>query len=158
MRIFVCKLRLHLPDSKHLRGLVCHEIFGNFFRDSEIFGLHPPPPPPPPPPTIHVSYGPGGVFYRLCWAQLNINWIKLNFLANYFISHKTKAMTFSNFNHNMYADWENVDLHICMLWTNSKTSYSILDYNIARRWHEVGREDLGKRMYTSIKFHLGPSG
>ena len=45
MRIFVCKLRFHLPDSKHLRGFVCHEIFGNFFRHSEIFGLHPPPPP-----------------------------------------------------------------------------------------------------------------
>jgi hypothetical protein len=52
MRIFVCKLRLHFPDnSKHLRGfVVCHEIFGNFFRHSEIFGLDPP--------TIHASYGP----------------------------------------------------------------------------------------------------
>ena len=37
MRIFVCKLRLHFPNSKHLRGLVCHDIFGNFFRHSEIF-------------------------------------------------------------------------------------------------------------------------
>ena len=45
MRIFVCKLRFHFPDSKHLRGFVCHEIFGNFFRH---FGLHPSPPPPPP--------------------------------------------------------------------------------------------------------------
>jgi hypothetical protein len=36
--------------SKHLLGFVCHEIFGNFFRHSEIFGLHPPPPPPPPHP------------------------------------------------------------------------------------------------------------
>jgi hypothetical protein len=53
MRIFVCKLQLHFPDSKHLRGFVCHEIFGNFFRHSEIFGLHPPPPS-----TIHASYGP----------------------------------------------------------------------------------------------------
>ena len=53
MRIFVCKLRLHFPNSKHLRGLVCHDIFGNIFRHSEIFGL------PPPPPTIHASYGPG---------------------------------------------------------------------------------------------------
>ena len=51
MCIFVCKLHLHFPDSKHLRGFVCHEIFGNFFRHSEIFGLHPPP-------TIHASYGP----------------------------------------------------------------------------------------------------
>jgi hypothetical protein len=33
-------------DSKHIRGFVCHEIFGNFFRHSEIFGLPPPPPPP----------------------------------------------------------------------------------------------------------------
>ena len=41
MRIFVCKLRLHFPDSKHLRGFIGHEIFGNFFRHSEIFGLHP---------------------------------------------------------------------------------------------------------------------
>ena len=40
MRIFVCKLRLHFPDSKHLRGFIGHEIFGNFFRHSEIFGLH----------------------------------------------------------------------------------------------------------------------
>jgi hypothetical protein len=32
MRIFVCKLRLHIPDRKHLRGFACHEIFGNFFR------------------------------------------------------------------------------------------------------------------------------
>ena len=47
---------LFLCDSKHLRGFVCHEIFGNFFRHSEIFGL---PPPPPPPPTIHASYRPG---------------------------------------------------------------------------------------------------
>jgi hypothetical protein len=29
--IFVCKLRLHFPDSKHLRGFVCHEIFRNLF-------------------------------------------------------------------------------------------------------------------------------
>jgi hypothetical protein len=41
MRIFVCKLRLHFPDSKHLRGFIGHEIFGNFFRYSEIFALHP---------------------------------------------------------------------------------------------------------------------
>jgi hypothetical protein len=41
MRIFVCKLRLHFSDSKHLRGFIGHEIFGNFFRHSEIFGLHP---------------------------------------------------------------------------------------------------------------------
>jgi hypothetical protein len=41
MRIFVCKLRLHFPDSKHLRGFIGHEIFGNFFRHAEIFGLHP---------------------------------------------------------------------------------------------------------------------
>ena len=53
MRIFVRKLRLHFPDSKHLRCFVCHEIFGTF-RYSEIFGLHPPPPPP----TIDASYGP----------------------------------------------------------------------------------------------------
>jgi hypothetical protein len=50
MRIFVCKLRLHFPDSKHLRGFIYHEIFGNFFRHLGIFGLHPP--------TIHVSYDP----------------------------------------------------------------------------------------------------
>jgi hypothetical protein len=50
MGIFVCNLHLHFPDSKHLRGFVCHEIFGNFFRHLEIFGLHPP--------TIHASYGP----------------------------------------------------------------------------------------------------
>jgi hypothetical protein len=48
MRIFVCKLRLHCPDSKHLRGFIGHEIFGNLFRHSEIFG--------PTPPTIHASY------------------------------------------------------------------------------------------------------
>ena len=54
MRIFVCKLRLHFPDNKHLRGFVCHEIFGIFFRHSEIFGLQPPPPLP----TINASYGP----------------------------------------------------------------------------------------------------
>jgi hypothetical protein len=41
MRIFVCKLRLHFPDSKHLRCFIGHEIFGNFFRHSEIFRLHP---------------------------------------------------------------------------------------------------------------------
>ena len=41
MRFFVCKLRLHFPDSKHLRGFIGHEIFGNFFRHSEMFGLHP---------------------------------------------------------------------------------------------------------------------
>jgi hypothetical protein len=41
MRIFVCKLRLHFPDSKHLRGFIGHEIFGNFFRHAEMFGLHP---------------------------------------------------------------------------------------------------------------------
>ena len=35
-----------------LANTVCHEIFGNFIRHSEIFGL------PPPPPTIHASYGP----------------------------------------------------------------------------------------------------
>ena len=46
MRIFVCELRHHFPDSKHLRRFVCHEIFGNFFHHSELFGLHPPPPPP----------------------------------------------------------------------------------------------------------------
>ena len=40
MRIFVCKLRLHFSDSKHLRGFACHEIFGFFSRHSEIFGLH----------------------------------------------------------------------------------------------------------------------
>jgi hypothetical protein len=51
MRISVCKLRLHFPNSKHLRGLVCHDIFGNFFRHSEIFG---PPPPPPPPPQLYM--------------------------------------------------------------------------------------------------------
>jgi hypothetical protein len=51
MCIFVCKLHLHFPDSKRLRGFVCHEIFGHFFRHSEIFGLHPPP-------TIDASYGP----------------------------------------------------------------------------------------------------
>ena len=55
MRIFVCKLRLHFQNSKHLRCLVCHDIFGNFFCDSEIFDLHPLY-------TIHASYGPG---YRL---------------------------------------------------------------------------------------------
>ena len=60
MCIFVCKLHLHFPDSKHLRGFVCHEIFGNFFRHSEIFGLHPPPPPP----TIHASYGPAYISLR----------------------------------------------------------------------------------------------
>jgi hypothetical protein len=43
MRIFVWKLRLHFPDSKHFRGFAGHGIFGNFFRHSEIFGLHPPP-------------------------------------------------------------------------------------------------------------------
>jgi hypothetical protein len=53
MCIFVCKLHLHFPDSKHLRGFVCHEIFGNFLRHSEIFGLHPP--------TIHATYGPAVV-------------------------------------------------------------------------------------------------
>ena len=60
IRIFVCKLRLHFPDSKHLRGFVFLEIFGNFFCHSENFGLHTPPLPPhtPPPPTIHASYGP----------------------------------------------------------------------------------------------------
>jgi hypothetical protein len=41
MRIFVCKLRLLFSDNKHLRGFIGHEIFGNFFRHSEIFGLHP---------------------------------------------------------------------------------------------------------------------
>ena len=41
MRIFVCKLRLHFTDSKHLRCFIGHEIFENFFRHSEIFGLHP---------------------------------------------------------------------------------------------------------------------
>jgi hypothetical protein len=41
MCIFVCKLRHHFPDSKHIRGFVRHEIFGNFIRHSEIFGLHP---------------------------------------------------------------------------------------------------------------------
>ena len=41
MHIFVCKLRLHFPDSKHLRCFIGHEIFGNFFRHSEIFRLHP---------------------------------------------------------------------------------------------------------------------
>ena len=41
MRIFVCKLRLHFSDSKHLRDFIGHEIFGNFFRHSETFGLHP---------------------------------------------------------------------------------------------------------------------
>jgi hypothetical protein len=42
MCIFVGKLRFHFPDIKHLiRGFVCHEIFGNFFRHSDIFGLHP---------------------------------------------------------------------------------------------------------------------
>jgi hypothetical protein len=48
--VYFCKLHLHFPVSKHLHGLVCHEIFGNFIRHSEIFGLHPP--------TIHASYGP----------------------------------------------------------------------------------------------------
>ena len=56
MCIFVYKLHLHFPDSKHLHGFVCHEIFGNFFRHSEIFW-----PTPPPPPTIHASYGPAAV-------------------------------------------------------------------------------------------------
>jgi hypothetical protein len=51
MRIFVCKLRLHFPDSKHLRDFACHEIFGNFFSSFGYFR------PPPPPPTIHASYG-----------------------------------------------------------------------------------------------------
>jgi hypothetical protein len=37
MRIFVCKLRLHFPDSKHFPGFVCHEIFGNVFLHSEMF-------------------------------------------------------------------------------------------------------------------------
>jgi hypothetical protein len=41
MRIFVCKLRLHFPDSKHVRGFIGHEIFVHFFRHSEILGLHP---------------------------------------------------------------------------------------------------------------------
>jgi hypothetical protein len=31
LRVFVCKLRLHFPDSKHLRGFACHEIFGNIW-------------------------------------------------------------------------------------------------------------------------------
>ena len=31
---FVCKLRLHFPDSKHLRGFIDHEIFETFFRSS----------------------------------------------------------------------------------------------------------------------------
>ena len=53
MRNFVCKLRLYFPDSQHLLGLVCHEIFGNFFHHLEIFSLHPP--------TIHASYGPGSL-------------------------------------------------------------------------------------------------
>jgi hypothetical protein len=44
MRIFVCNLRLHFSNSKHLCGLVCHDIFGNYFRHSKIFGLPPPPP------------------------------------------------------------------------------------------------------------------
>jgi hypothetical protein len=39
---FVCKLRLHFPDSEHLRGFVSHEIFGNVFRHSEDFAQHPP--------------------------------------------------------------------------------------------------------------------
>ena len=59
MRIFVCTLRLRFPDSKRLRGFGGHEIFGNFFRHSEIFGLHlpnytcqlRPRSPPPPSPT-----------------------------------------------------------------------------------------------------------
>ena len=37
MRIFVCKSRLHFPDSKHFRGFVGREIFENFCRP----GLHP---------------------------------------------------------------------------------------------------------------------
>ena len=77
MRIFVCKLHLHFPISKHLRGLVCHDIFGNLFRHSEIFGLHPPPPPPA---TIHASYGPG---YRLA------DWNFSRSPANYVLSSYT---------------------------------------------------------------------
>jgi hypothetical protein len=48
MHIFVCKLRLHFPDSEHPLGFACHEIFGIFFRYLDIFGLHPP---------THSSYG-----------------------------------------------------------------------------------------------------
>ena len=48
---FFWKLHLHFPDSKHLRGFVCHEIFGNFLRHSEILAYTPP--------TIHASYGAG---------------------------------------------------------------------------------------------------
>ena len=39
---FVCKLRLHFPDSEHLRGFVSQDIFGNFFRHSENFALYTP--------------------------------------------------------------------------------------------------------------------
>ena len=74
MRIFVCKLHLHFPNTKHLRGLVCHDIFGNFFHHSEIFGLHTPPP------TIHASYGPG---YRLA------DWNFSRSPANYILSSYT---------------------------------------------------------------------
>jgi hypothetical protein len=45
MRIFVCKLRLHFPDSKHLRCFVRHEIFGNFFVIRKFLAYTPPPPP-----------------------------------------------------------------------------------------------------------------
>ena len=50
MCIFVCKMHLHFPDSKHLRGFVCHEIFGNFFVIRKFLAYTPP--------TIHASYGP----------------------------------------------------------------------------------------------------
>ena len=60
MCILVCKLHLDFPDSKHLRGFVCHEIFGNFFVIRKFLAYTPPPPPHPPPPTKHASYGPAG--------------------------------------------------------------------------------------------------
>ena len=44
--LFVNCIFIFRNHSKHLRGFVCHEIFGNLFRHSEMFGLHPPPPPP----------------------------------------------------------------------------------------------------------------
>ena len=42
-------LRIHFPDSKYLCGFVSDEIFGIFFRHSEISGLYPS--------TIHARNG-----------------------------------------------------------------------------------------------------
>ena len=49
MRIFVCKLRLHFPDSKHLRGFAYHEYSEIVFVIRNFLAYIPP--------TIHNSYG-----------------------------------------------------------------------------------------------------